>query len=183
MYYLVPGSKNINILNKYLSDVTYIVYNISNKNTYIEYIHYYPSLRLYKCITKQIKLQYDGNRKYILLMFENDDGLNYLINEINKACISLDKFLAKQSYDITMMKLIDFNNKYSKEDIINNKDLHEDWLELHRYNNFARKNYEEIEFWSEEVFIKDASKYFNDEGIILPELNDVLSQEMRLKLQ
>jgi hypothetical protein len=183
MYYLVPGSKNINILNNYLSEVTHIVYNISNKNNYIEYVHYYPSLQLYKCITKQIKLQYAGNRKYILLMFENESGLHHLINEINKSRISLDKFLAKQSYDITMMKLVDFNNMYSKEVIVNNKDLHEDWLELHRYNDFARKNYEEIEYWTEEVFIKDAFKYFYDEGLTLPELNDVLPEEMRLKLQ
>lgn len=183
MYYLLTDSKNITILNKFLLNQPYIVYNVSNKNKYIETVNYYVHLNFYKLITKEIKLQYYHNKKYVLLVFEDENGINTLINDINKNYIELDKYKAKESYEITTMKLIDFNNKYDKTVILNNKDLSEDWLELHRYNDFARKNYEEIEYWNENTFIKNVENDFKGEGIILPTLDEVLPYEMRVKLQ
>lgn len=183
MYYLLADSKYLSTLNKYLTDLTYIVYNVSNKNEWIDTIHYYPSIKVYKLITKTIKLQYDGNRKYILLMFEKEDGLNNLIEDINKLYISVDKFIAKQSYDITTMKLNDFNEKYLKNEILNNIDLQEQWNELHLYNDYARKNYENIENWSEKIFMKDIENFFHLEGIDLPSLDVLLPSDIRLKIQ
>ena len=183
MYYLINDSKNIIILNTYLLNQPYIVYNVSNKNKYIDTINYYPHLKIYKLITKMIKLQYYENKKYILLLFEDDKCIENLINDINKNIISVEKYKAKESYEITTMKLVDFNNKYDKSVILNNKDLSEDWLELHRYNDFARKNYEDIEEWSEDIFIKDAKYHFSGENINLPILDELLPYEMRIKLQ
>jgi len=183
MYYLVPNTNILTILNKYLLNLTYIVYNVSNKNQFFDLIHYYPDLKLYKIITREIKLQYELRQKYILLLFEeNEQGYYHLINEINNTCISIDKFIANQTYEITTMKLNNFTNMYSKEDILKNKYLSEDWLELHRYNDFARKNYEDIKLWDDDVFIKDASIFFNNEKIILPLFEEILPENMRLKL-
>ena len=183
MYYLLNDVKHITSLNRYLINLPYIVYNVSNKNTWIETIHYYPTIKIYKLITKLIKLKYDGNKKYILLQFEENNGIDILINEINKNIISVDKYKAKESYEITSMKLSEFNNKYDKTIILNNKDLSEDWLELHRYNDYARKNYEEIEEWNESIFMKDIEIFFKYESINLPTLDEVLPYEIRLKLQ